>query len=428
MEKETVQGRLRRGLAPLLLASCCGAALALLLGTGNGTPDGQPRPQPPAVSDARSVTVMPAIVTTAVAAVVNTAPAFNADGALDTRIRRHLHLEAAPSVEAAAQQAAVVAGERPQETKATSVVNEPDRTDAQSATDLATTAPATDWSVLQGVMDTRIQALAALDRSADWLLLEGAVDTRISALQEVRAPWAPIPGRKPILSAGKGGGTPSRPAVVPRKDGEREMIVALIAEAERAEGIPEGLLLSVCTVESGPDLNRLLVAYHGKPYPARTVEEAVGQIERLRSQGKREADGGVCQRNVHHHAVPKGQPLSDVFDARKNVTWAARWLRALKENGTVDGETVAIPGERDWIQATAMFNAWLRFNVGARYAVRVDRVWRQIRLQRGIPKETYEAVMRESPAGARLLASAGGDRTGSRSRKPVTVAELPAED
>jgi soluble lytic murein transglycosylase-like protein len=113
---------------------------------------------------------------------------------------------------------------------------------------------------------------------------------------------------------------------------------AAIAAAERAAGIPAGLLTAIGRVESGrrdPETG----AFHPWPWTINaegrgqflpTRAAAIAEVQALQARGVRSIDVGCMQVNLRHH--PDAFPnLDAAFDPATNARYAARFLAELKE-------------------------------------------------------------------------------------------------
>jgi hypothetical protein len=120
-----------------------------------------------------------------------------------------------------------------------------------------------------------------------------------------------------------------------------------IAAAERASGIPPGLLLAIARVESG----RPRPGGGAAPWPfainaegtgrfPETREAAIAEVEALRARGTRSVDVGCMQVNLFFH--PDAFPdLVTAFDPTANVAYAVRFLRELRARTGNWAEAVA---------------------------------------------------------------------------------------
>jgi soluble lytic murein transglycosylase-like protein len=126
--------------------------------------------------------------------------------------------------------------------------------------------------------------------------------------------------------------TPARAAEDPWGACQRAIVAA-----EAGAGLPRGLLLAVARVESGRPRPGGGVA----PWPfainaagesrfPETRNAAIAEVEALRADGLRSIDVGCMQVNLLHH--PDAFPdLQAAFDPARNVAYAARFLRELRQ-------------------------------------------------------------------------------------------------
>jgi hypothetical protein len=108
------------------------------------------------------------------------------------------------------------------------------------------------------------------------------------------------------------------------------------AAAERAQGVPEGLLAAIGIVESG---RRDPLTGHVAPWPWSVNEagidhvfasrdEAVAYVARRQALGVRSLDVGCFQVNLLHHPNAFAT-LEEAFDPAANARYAARFLSEL---------------------------------------------------------------------------------------------------
>ncbi len=131
------------------------------------------------------------------------------------------------------------------------------------------------------------------------------------------------------------------------------------AQAERAAGIPAGLLAAIGQVESG---RRPLVANEaGRDRVFASLDEAEAAVAARRAAGVRSIDVGCFQVNLMHHPNAFAT-LRQAFDPTANATYAARFLNALHaQSGS-------------WAQAVADYHSRNRLR-GAPYRDAVLAVW-----------------------------------------------------
>jgi soluble lytic murein transglycosylase-like protein len=122
---------------------------------------------------------------------------------------------------------------------------------------------------------------------------------------------------------------------------EREM-----ARAAQLHDIPLGILYAVGLTETGRRgaLHPYALGAEGQTVFANSVDEAVTSFEAMRQKGTRLIDLGCMQINHYYHAE-KFTSVRAMFDPAKNVDYAARFLKELKQR------------EGSWTMAVARYNA-----------------------------------------------------------------------
>jgi soluble lytic murein transglycosylase-like protein len=105
-------------------------------------------------------------------------------------------------------------------------------------------------------------------------------------------------------------------------------VLSIIKAEERRNGIPDGLLLSIATVESG--CSPYAVNTARKAVRLSSKDEAVRFVEAKVQRGNRNMSIGCMQ--LHHRTHSKNfASVSDMFDCAKNVAYAADLLKALHD-------------------------------------------------------------------------------------------------
>ena len=109
-----------------------------------------------------------------------------------------------------------------------------------------------------------------------------------------------------------------------------------IIQYEKQHQIPTGLLHAISKVESGhkDDTGRIVawpwtVNAAGQGYYFPTKEAAISAVQSMQAQGIKSIDIGCMQVNLYHHPHAF-KDLNDGFDPAKNVAYAARFLKGLK--------------------------------------------------------------------------------------------------
>ena len=105
-----------------------------------------------------------------------------------------------------------------------------------------------------------------------------------------------------------------------------------IIRASHAYGVPVGILYAVGLAETGNkgSLQPNAMNIEGKPLFPASRSAALTAFAKAREDGARLIDVGCMQINVRYHGE-KFRSLSDMFDPRQNVEYAARFLRDLKQ-------------------------------------------------------------------------------------------------
>jgi hypothetical protein len=159
------------------------------------------------------------------------------------------------------------------------------------------------------------------------------------------------------------------PAAAPAVSEGGALCLPAIAAAERAEGIPAGLLRGIALVESGradPSSGRpvpwpwtINAAGAGRYFASK--QEAVLATRALLDAGVRSIDVGCGQVNLLHHPTAFAS-LEAAFDPSGNAAYAARFLRSLRAS------------TGSWPQAAAAYHSRTP-ELGHGYAQRVMAAW-----------------------------------------------------
>jgi soluble lytic murein transglycosylase-like protein len=122
---------------------------------------------------------------------------------------------------------------------------------------------------------------------------------------------------------------------------EREM-----ARAAQLYGIPLGILYAVGLTETGRRgaLYPYALGAEGQTVFAKNKEDAMASFEAMRHRGVKLIDLGCMQINHYYHGE-KFDSVQAMFDPAKNVDYAARFLKELKQR------------EGNWTMAVARYNA-----------------------------------------------------------------------
>lgn len=148
------------------------------------------------------------------------------------------------------------------------------------------------------------------------------------------------------------------------------MCEPLIRRYEAAHGIPHKLLTAISLAESGRKVGRSVVAWpwtinaDGAPYVFATKGEAIRMVRKLRLLGITSIDVGCMQVNLKQH--PKAFPtLEAAFDPATNIAYAAKFLKAKKEN------------KGSWVSAVAHYHSSTPQH-HVPYRTRVLRIWQKV--------------------------------------------------
>lgn len=151
---------------------------------------------------------------------------------------------------------------------------------------------------------------------------------------------------------------------------------ALAQQAERAQGIPPGLMHAVALAESGRWLEHerttqawpWTVTSSRDSFQLPSMAAALQKVRQLQAMGRSNIDVGCMQVNLGYHGHAFAS-LAAALEPATNVDYAARFLKRLRE------ET------RSWDRATARYHS----NDPARgkaYRDRVYRLWQELRRSR----------------------------------------------
>lgn len=122
---------------------------------------------------------------------------------------------------------------------------------------------------------------------------------------------------------------------------EREM-----ARAARQYGVPLGILYAVGLTETGRRgaLYPYALGAEGQTVFARNIDDAIANFEAMRHKGIKLIDLGCMQINHYYHG-DQFASVRAMFDPARNVDYAARFLKELKQR------------EGSWTMAVARYNA-----------------------------------------------------------------------
>ena len=103
-----------------------------------------------------------------------------------------------------------------------------------------------------------------------------------------------------------------------------------IQAAAAKYGVPEGILYSVGLTETGRkgSLYPYAMNVEGKAYYPPSQEQALAEFDAAKRQGRKLIDIGCMQINHHFHGENFASP-ADMFEPRRNVEYAAKFLSNL---------------------------------------------------------------------------------------------------
>lgn len=137
---------------------------------------------------------------------------------------------------------------------------------------------------------------------------------------------------------------------------EREM-----TRAAKTYGIPLGILFAVGLTETGigGHLHAYALNLEGDTVYSLDKQQAIERFKAAKASGKKLIDIGCMQLNHYYHA-DRFASLEEMFDPHKNVDYAARFLKELKQS------------EGSWTLAVGRYNAGKNNNPAQkRYVCRV---------------------------------------------------------
>jgi hypothetical protein len=145
---------------------------------------------------------------------------------------------------------------------------------------------------------------------------------------------------------------------------------ASIRRYEAAHGIPNKLLTAISLVESGRKVKGTFVSWpwtinaNGTPYVFDSKQEAITMVRKLQRKGIRSIDVGCMQVNLKQHPGAFSS-LEAAFDPETNIAYAAKFLKAKKEDKGSWGHAVA-----HYHSATPKFHT--------PYKARVFKTWTKV--------------------------------------------------
>lgn len=172
------------------------------------------------------------------------------------------------------------------------------------------------------------------------------------------------------------------------------LCAALARQAERAEGIPPGLVEAVALAESGRWLADQgttrswpwTITAGSDNFFFASKPEALRKVHELQSQGRSNIDVGCMQINLGYHGHAFAS-VAEALEPAANVAYGARFLRKLRE------ET------RSWARATARYHS-RHPERGRAYREKVYRFWHQVQGGRVVDEVPLRLVGRPLVADA----------------------------
>jgi hypothetical protein len=205
-----------------------------------------------------------------------------------------------------------------------------------------------------------------------------------------------------LLPAAAAATVPGRPDASPSA-----LCRAAIAAAERAAGIPAGLLHAIGRVESGrrdPETGSFgpwpwTINAEGRGHFFPTREAAIAAVRQLQAEGVRSIDIGCMQVNLRHHPNAFAS-LEEAFDPVANARYAARFLTELHAT------------RNDWLRAAANYHSNTPHFADA-YRARIEATWPEERQRAATLAAAPPPTLRLPP-----LAAMGGLRGADRAVPP----------
>lgn len=151
------------------------------------------------------------------------------------------------------------------------------------------------------------------------------------------------------------------PAAPARAAGDLSVCEREMHAVSKQYGIPLGVLYAVGLTESdgGNGLQPYIMNFAGKSVVAPSLDAALARFRKERARGVKLIDLGCMQINHHYHGK-EFPSIAAMFDPRRNVDYAARFLMRLKAR------------HQTWTMAVARYNAGPNNNPAQkRYVCRV---------------------------------------------------------
>ncbi|WP_310620256.1 lytic transglycosylase domain-containing protein [Flexibacterium corallicola] len=116
--------------------------------------------------------------------------------------------------------------------------------------------------------------------------------------------------------------------------------------ASKVHGVPLGILYAVGLTETGRrySLHPYAINFEGKSAFAGTLKQGVSAVRKAQRRGIKLIDVGCMQINTYYHSE-NFSSLASMFNPRRNVDYAARFLKRLRVK------------EGSWTMAVARYHA-----------------------------------------------------------------------
>lgn len=129
-------------------------------------------------------------------------------------------------------------------------------------------------------------------------------------------------------------------------DGRTNVCESEMLRAAQENAVPAGVLYAVALTETGQKgaLHEYAMNVGGRAVFNANLPEAIRVFTKARAEGVKLIDIGCMQVNHHFHGRMFSS-VEEMFDPRKNVDYAARFLRKLHQ------------GQKTWTEAVARYHA-----------------------------------------------------------------------
>jgi hypothetical protein len=170
---------------------------------------------------------------------------------------------------------------------------------------------------------------------------------------------------------------PSGIAYAEPEIGDSAVCERVSQDAERAFGVPSGMLLAIGKVESGgwpwtANVDGAAEVYHSR-------NEAIEALTRVRPKRPANIDVGCFQISMKYHPMAFAS-MAEAFDPVANATYAARFLRDLRDR------------LGDWTRAVGAYHS-VTPPLEAAYRERVMALWQDAPQAGAVPAPQQAAAM-----------------------------------